>query len=127
MNSGSFFRAEIARTTSSLSPGGNVSDSMSVTNPASYSRVISDSIELLIYPPQERGAADGRPANSLRASSLGSGRVGWLWDRWPGQPGRSTMSIKLVGFGGGGQCGEGEGDRETGHRETGHRETGHRD
>src|SRR5215467_12989193 len=59
MKSGSFFRAEIARTTSSFNPGGKVSDSMSVTNPASYSRVISDSIELLIYAPQELGAADG--------------------------------------------------------------------
>ncbi len=56
MKAGSFFRAEIARTTSSFKPGGNVSDSMSVTNPASYSRLISDSIELLIYAPQELGA-----------------------------------------------------------------------
>src|SRR5262245_27408710 len=53
MNSGSFFLAAIARTTSSLSPGGSVSDSMSVTNPASYSRVIRDSIELLITHFQE--------------------------------------------------------------------------
>jgi hypothetical protein len=59
MKAGSFFRAEIARTTSSFNPGGNVSDSMSVTNPASYSRLISDSIELLIYAPQDLGADGG--------------------------------------------------------------------
>src|SRR6476619_6975243 len=43
-HSGSFFFAEIARTTSSLRPGGSVSDSMSVTKPYLYSRVASCSM-----------------------------------------------------------------------------------
>ena len=41
---GSSFFAEMARTTSSLKPGGKVSASMSVTNPAAYSRLTSASI-----------------------------------------------------------------------------------
>ena len=43
-HSGSLFFAEIARTTSSLRPGGSVSDSMSVTKPYLYSRVASCSM-----------------------------------------------------------------------------------
>ena len=39
MNSGSFFLAEITRTTSSFSPGGSASASMSLTKPHLYSRV----------------------------------------------------------------------------------------
>src|SRR5947208_15684560 len=50
MNAGSLLRAEMARTTSSLRPGGSVSDSMSVTNPCWYSLLISPSIELPISP-----------------------------------------------------------------------------
>src|SRR5690606_41693568 len=37
-NSGSFLMAESRRIVSSLSPGGNVTDSISVTKPAEYSR-----------------------------------------------------------------------------------------
>ncbi len=38
INAGSRFLLEMSRMTSSSSPGGTVSDSTSVTNPASYSR-----------------------------------------------------------------------------------------
>src|SRR3954468_14958036 len=57
IHSGSCFFSEIARTTSSLRPGGNVSDSTSVTKPAAYSFVMSDSIEELIRAPgwRDRG------------------------------------------------------------------------
>ena len=44
MNCGSFFFAEISRTTSSLRPGGVESDSTSETNPYGYARVASSSI-----------------------------------------------------------------------------------
>src|SRR5581483_11997294 len=44
MNGGSPFLAEIRRPTSSSSPGGRVSASMSVTNPYRYSRLASASI-----------------------------------------------------------------------------------
>src|SRR5215203_7087849 len=47
-HSGSFFLAEMIRTVSSDSPGAMVSASMSVSKPAWYSLLISDSIELLI-------------------------------------------------------------------------------
>src|SRR6188508_2784027 len=47
-HSGSFFLAEMIRTVSSESPAAIVSDSMSVSKPAWYSLLISDSIELLI-------------------------------------------------------------------------------
>src|SRR5688572_24478229 len=47
-HSGSLFLAEMMRTVSSDNPGGMVSASMSVSKPAWYSLLISDSIELLI-------------------------------------------------------------------------------
>src|SRR5215213_4002752 len=47
-HSGSFFLAEMIRTVSSESPAAIVSASMSVSKPAWYSLLISDSIELLI-------------------------------------------------------------------------------
>ena len=40
--------AALAKLPTALNPGGIVSDSISVTNPAGYSRLISDSIELPI-------------------------------------------------------------------------------
>src|SRR5437868_8788433 len=51
MNSGSFFFAEMVRIMSSLSPGGTVSVSTSVTNPYAYSRLTSASIPELIPTP----------------------------------------------------------------------------
>src|SRR5437868_64689 len=51
MNSGSFFFAEMVRIMSSLSQGGTVSVSTSVTNPYAYSRLTSASIPELIPTP----------------------------------------------------------------------------
>ena len=44
MNAGSRLISDTRATTSSSSPGGRVSDSMSVTNPCSYSRPMRDSM-----------------------------------------------------------------------------------
>src|SRR5689334_18395205 len=81
MNAGSFFFAAIARTMSSLNPGGSVSDSMSVTNPAGYSRLISDSIELLIKTPVQpasemfASASTKRPPETVNAVPEGTAQV----------------------------------------------------
>src|SRR5690242_8790720 len=71
-HSGSSFFAEIARTTSSLKPGGKTSASIGVTKPYAYSRLTRVSTDASIYrlPPAIQG--DGR------ASSLGVRIVGFL-------------------------------------------------
>src|SRR3954464_10242219 len=51
MKAGSFFLVEMVRMMSSLSPGGTVSVSTSVTNPYAYSRLTSASIPELIPTP----------------------------------------------------------------------------
>src|SRR6185437_16066102 len=73
MNGGSCFLAEIARTVASLKPGGIVSASISVTNPCWYSRLISDSIELLMPGPPSFASSlmlalrVGHPAGDARS------------------------------------------------------------
>src|SRR5262245_36373089 len=73
MNSGSCFLAEISWTTSSLSPGGSVSASMSLTKPHLYSRLARASRVLVVVLMDSFFARLRRERRAASTARLGAG------------------------------------------------------